>query len=299
MQTTPNIAAKTPALVHGADISQYQGTINWDVFSRKVQYVFIRAVSGVRPDSMLEFNVREARRTGLPYGLYYVPVWSADWQKQAAVHIQVEKALGGPLPPVMDLERHYSLSPRELSQIVVKWMVLVEKAVNKSMMIYTGPGFYNPRIGDTNVLWRRKLWVAHWDVPRPTLPDEWRTRGQTWSIWQYSADKNEKASDYGVPPPPEADPDLDLNHFNGDAAAFEAAFGVKPKPFPVEPPPGAPLGIVRTTRETRLFTMPIDKPENQAGILHPNYEFEIIGEEQNGFVPVKAYLPKSRLTKVS
>jgi GH25 family lysozyme M1 (1,4-beta-N-acetylmuramidase) len=296
MQNTPNLAAKAPRLIHGADISQYQGTINWDVFSRKVQFVFIRAVSGVRPDSTLEYNVREARRTGVPYGLYYVPVWSADWQKQAAVHIQVEKALGGQLPPVMDLERHYSLSPAELGQIVVKWMVLVEKGVQKEMMIYTGPGFYNPRIVDTNVLWRRKLWVAHWDVPRPTLPEEWRKRGQTWILWQYSADQNRKASEYGVPPPPEADPDLDLNHFNGDAAAFEAAFGIKPKPFPLEIPAGV-YGRVRTLRETRLYTLPEARNENQAGILHANHEFEVAGEEQNGFIPVKAYLPKDRLAK--
>lgn len=62
------VMPKTYQLV--ADVSEHQGVIDWDVFSKEIDGVIIRAYNGSREDKYWKRNVSEAERLGVPYGVY-------------------------------------------------------------------------------------------------------------------------------------------------------------------------------------------------------------------------------------
>ena len=57
----------------GMDISEYQGTINWDTVKNRsdIDFVIIRCSYGSGyKDRKWEYNVKECERLGIPYGVY-------------------------------------------------------------------------------------------------------------------------------------------------------------------------------------------------------------------------------------
>ena len=55
------------------DISEYQGTINWDTVKNRsdIDFVIIRCSYGSGyKDRKWEYNVKECERLGIPYGVY-------------------------------------------------------------------------------------------------------------------------------------------------------------------------------------------------------------------------------------
>ncbi len=56
----------------GADVSSYQGTINWDALYNNSAFVIIKATEGATlTDSQFARNQSEARRVGMPRGYYH------------------------------------------------------------------------------------------------------------------------------------------------------------------------------------------------------------------------------------
>ena len=57
---------------------------------------------------------------------------------------------------------------------------------------------------------------------------------QTWKFWQHSADGNGLGQAYGAPPPPAADPDIDLDRWYGSLDSLYVYAGLQAEPLTYE-----------------------------------------------------------------
>ncbi|WP_256578531.1 GH25 family lysozyme [Pseudomonas sp. NS1(2017)] len=53
--------------------------------------------------------------------------------------------------------------------------------------------YASPSIWSNRVAWRKydfsecPLWIAHWEVAQPTVPETWSAKGKSWEWWQHSS----------------------------------------------------------------------------------------------------------------
>lgn len=279
--------------IYGADISYWQGQIDFSVLSRKVQYLFIRACHGRGVDPTLARNVEQATEYGIPYGLYIYVTPGYPWRDQADLFTRLIEQYGSPLYPVIDLEDQNSgLNKVELESWVFKFQRQVGQATGKTLMIYTNAGYFNRYMPLTDWAWRMPLWVAHWDVPKPLLPYEWSNHKQEWTIWQYSAKGNELGHEYGCP----GSWDIDLDQFQGGVEEFEKAFGVPPGVIEPLPPPVTPDWVVVTGDAVNVRNAPEITAASQVGKWRKGGRLDVVAEIGDWY-EVKCYIHKDLAVK--
>jgi len=231
-------AADSDWPITGIDCSKWQGVMDWVKAAERANFAFIRAGYGnAYVDEQLAANARGCRENGMPYGIYWYTTPDKDWRKHADSLVAAYTEYGGDLPPVMDAEETGGLDKQRLAGWYEKFINRFEGITGKRLAIYTSPGFWNTNMPLTNWAKHHPLWVAHWTAAaQPTLPFDWMPKnnpnGYPWTFWQYTA-KGDGAL-YGA-----QSKSIDLNRFNGDAAAFRKAFGVDPH-FPGDTPPPEP-----------------------------------------------------------
>lgn len=180
------------AYLEGIDVSRYQNTIDWwQVAGAGKRFAIMRATLGqTYADPTYATNHAGARAAGLSVAAYHYatpstdpldPVLEADWFVQNAA------LLPGDLVPALDIEQNGGLSPANLQAWVATWLGQVTARLGVRPMIYTSPNFWKNSMGDTTLfadLGYTVLWVAHWQVPSPSVPaGNWGGRG--WTFWQY------------------------------------------------------------------------------------------------------------------
>jgi hypothetical protein len=286
----------------GIDISQYQGNrTDWDLLASKVSFMYIRAGTSCRQDLHAEYNAANAQAKGIPFGLYWYVRLGDTYCKP---HIVAEKlcnackAYGGALWPAIDLEGFVTIDKNTALSWVRTMIDTVYKLSGRQLAIYTGPYWYNSNVALSNSVYKQPLWIAHWEEKSPMLPYEWSRKGQKARFWQYSADGNGQAVNYGFPPPPYADPDLDLDRWMGSAEEFYESFGVYPKDaLPPEPP--KPPKKVATTTSANLRSAPNLDASSVVTLLRAGIVLNVEEwDEESDFVKVgPAYLHKSVVRK--
>jgi lysozyme len=216
------------SVVHGIDVSTYQGTIAWsDVKAAGIAFAFARISDGTTaPDAQFTGNWTGMKIAGVLRGPYQYFRASEDPLTQASLVVSSLNAAGGllagDLPVVMDMETSDDQSNAKVQAQMTIWLEAVAAATGRPPMIYTnsatssviGSGFAN-----------YALWVANWDEGCPTMPNGWAT----WRFWQYSSAGSVSGVSGGV----------DLDEFDGvlgdlmafagsaraDAAGFDGANG--------------------------------------------------------------------------
>ena len=221
------------------DVSKWQGEIDWDVMAASgVDAVYMRAYNGLTKDKKLDQYAENARRVGLPFGLYtfWRPKYGAA--EQVAKLLQAHAATGASLIPMIDVEHGDEKPPTDIGRSVTQGVRLVEKHLGVSPVIYTAAWFWNPAVKGAAV-GHCPLWLARYSVPdvphdpkewadhamrykQPVVPNDW----SQWDAWQFSAEGNFRGHVYGVSSTP-----LDLNIMRGEAWD---RFVVEKKP--AEPP---------------------------------------------------------------
>lgn len=289
--------------IHGVDISSYQGQINWDKLATKAQFVFIRAAVAKSPDVYLERNVQEAKRVGIPYGLYFLPypINLTAFKVQAEFHGALYKQYGSQLFPVWDCEVDGGLNKNDLGNWLekyAKWFMYYTGIDQLEKIItYTRAGWFDYEMPLTNTFWRTQLWAADYTPPL-NIPLEWSNHGKKAIIWQTGVYK--PATDYGCPAPPYAAYGIDVNQFMGSAAEFEELFKIAPHEIPVTPP------VIPPTFSTHVVTKVVCNPRNRAN-LDPQFDagtfikgvvFEKVGGMTQDFQGVKVFLHKSVIEDV-
>ena len=67
------IYTQNVAILHGIDISEEQGDINWDIMkdNNSIDFVIIKAGEGIEKDKMFETNYNGAKNANIPIGIYW------------------------------------------------------------------------------------------------------------------------------------------------------------------------------------------------------------------------------------
>ena len=201
---------KTPLLagysVHGIDVSAYQGRIDWpEVARNRVRFAFIKASEGgTLRDPRFARNWREARSAGVLRGAYHYFLPNRDGQLQADLFARIVPLAPGDLPPVLDVEAANFHDVAILRREVARWLRLIEAHYGVRPILYSNHSFYQRYLAGHFDDY--PLWLAHYEVERPTLPRN------KWIIWQHS-DEAYVPGIRGV---------VDFNVFQGNFEALEA-----------------------------------------------------------------------------
>ena len=293
------IAAAEDWSVTGADLSYWQGDIDWPLFASKVNFAYLRAGYGNDyTDPRLTEYMLGCAGHGIPFGLYWYAKPGKDWAKHANSFARYEEM--GALPPVLDVEETGGLGKTALDGWLSKLINRYESVTGRQLAIYTSPGFWNSNLPLTNWAKHHPLWVAHWtSASQPTQPNDWRPKnnpdGYPWTFWQWSAGGNKQGAAYGV-----SSGDIDLNRYNGDREAFKRAFGVyphdtggevPPPPEPPEEPPAEYPKVITLVGAFNLRQEPVYDPTNIMKTLPGGYKLKVIGEEGEWY-KVSAWIHK-------
>ncbi|HZG24475.1 MAG TPA: glycoside hydrolase family 25 protein [Chitinophagaceae bacterium] len=195
--------------IHGIDVSRYQHYIDWDevkamqIDNVRINFAFIKATEGLEKiDRYFIRNWQQARNANLVCGAYHFFLATKNGKAQAENFIHVVDLEKGDLPPVVDVEQTYGVSPDKLRKNLMEFLETVELYYGTKPIIYTNVDFYNHYLqGEFD---EYPLWVAHYlqkDRPRITRP---------WLFWQHS----EKGRVNGILTK------VDFNVFNGDSTDF-------------------------------------------------------------------------------
>lgn len=198
-------------LVHGVDVSRWQGEIDWATLRMQgANFAFIKATDGGdHVDPMFRRNWNGARAAGIRQGAYHFFYWCRTGKEQADWFIRNVPKEPGALPPVIDVEwNHQSRCKQKLSPTLVRekmqaFMDRLERHYGQRPIIYATPDFYDDNLKGhfgEYPFWLRSV-AAH---PSKRYPN------REWVFWQYSGTGLSK----GVKG------EIDLNVFNGDAAAW-------------------------------------------------------------------------------
>ncbi len=199
--------------VRGADVSRYQGKIDWQTFSENgISFVFIKATEGSKhTDEHFEYNYAEAAKTHLRVGAYHFFSFESAGLAQAEHFISTVPKTENMLPPVIDLEFYGSFaSEHPDSEYVTNELSAMINALYKHYgvmpIIYTAEEEYSLYLSggfEENPIWIRSVYKK----PSP-LPD-----GKSWTFWQYTnrARLNGHSGEEKF---------IDMNVFNGTKEEF-------------------------------------------------------------------------------
>ena len=195
--------------IHGIDVSKYQSTINWEavqgmiVDDIRIRFAFIKATEGLgNEDAQFDRNWRRAKGAGLTRGAYHFFIATKSGRAQAENFIHSVDLLPGDLPPVLDIEQTYGVSPDKIRERAKEFLTTVRAYYGTAPIIYTNVDFYKRYLKDEFDGYL--LWVAHY--LQPVQPLIYRN----WSFWQH----NESGRVNGIYT------SVDFDVFNGDSTEF-------------------------------------------------------------------------------
>jgi lysozyme len=199
-------------IVHGIDVSEFQGTIKWaSVKSAGKDFAVIRVSDGTgHLDPFFASNWKNAKAAGVAVGAYQFFRPEEDPTVQADLMLSHLSSVGygaGDLPPVLDVEVTDGVSSATIAARVNTWLQHVKAKTGRLPSVYTSPGYWGG-IGNPTPSPLPYLWVANWGVSCPTLPPAWgRLR-----IWQYS-DSGSVSGISGA---------VDLDEYNGPLSELKS-----------------------------------------------------------------------------
>jgi lysozyme len=196
-------------LIHGIDVSRYQGTINWKAVKDmedggvKIGFAFIKATEGVgNVDEQFRRNWLKCEEQDICKGAYHFFIAGKSGKKQAANFIEMVSLQKGDLPPVLDIEQPYGVAAPEIKKEATDWLQAIEKQYGLKPVIYTNIDFY------TNYLQHDfdeyPIWIAHYLQPQKPRIE------RKWSFWQH----NEAGRVNGIRST------VDFDVFSGDSLDF-------------------------------------------------------------------------------
>jgi lysozyme len=196
--------------MHGIDVSKYQDVINWQsVKSMRVKdvhisFVFVKATEGLgNEDQMFSRNWKKTKEAGLIRGAYHYFLPTKSGKAQAENFINSVTLVPGDLPPVLDIEQAYGVSPEKLRQRAKEWLSTIEAYYGTAPIIYTNVDFYQHYLKDDFDGY--PLWAAHY--LQPAQPRIYRN----WSFWQHN-ERGHVNGCYTI---------VDFDVFNGDSLEFQ------------------------------------------------------------------------------
>lgn len=174
-----------PEGILGIDISEYQGKIDFSglqlqLENQRIEFIVIRASMGDDGiDSQFKRNWEATRTLPVVRGAYHYYRPNENSTKQAENFIKAAKLQPGNMIPVLDIEKHSTIQPREkLREGLKNWLRIIEEHYGVKPMIYTGDRFFWDVLHDEGFD-DYPIWVANYNlIVEPETED--------WLIWQFS-----------------------------------------------------------------------------------------------------------------
>lgn len=205
----------TDVYTNGIDVSHYNGVVDWKkVADSGIAFAYVKATEGTQTkDPQFSANYAGVKDNGLLRGAYHFFHPSLDAKAQSANFLQLVSILGaGDLPPALDVEIAENQNASTIAKGVQQWLDLVETALGRTPIIYTGASFWNANVGKTGNFAKYPLWVAHYtSKPSPNIPSAFTD----YTLWQYS----ESGSVAGITGT------TDLNRFKGGLDGLKGLAG--------------------------------------------------------------------------
>ncbi len=194
----PNKIFSAGYAVHGIDVSNHQGKIDWDKIAQSsIKFVYIKATEGKDyKDKYFQDNWYNTSRIHLYKGAYHYFTIKSPGIEQARNFVNTVPVEKGCLPPVIDIEEN-GLEKEEFKKQLFDFIDAIEKRYNQKPVLYVVYPLYKEYIqGDFE---EYPIWIR--DVFLPArLKDN-----RKWMFWQYC----DRGRTDGI------DTFIDLNVFNG------------------------------------------------------------------------------------
>jgi len=201
--------------VQGIDISKWNGVMDFSITKTKCQYAIVRLGYGNEwKDRNSDIYYAGLLAQDMPVGVYWYAQIGLDWMAHADSFAE-QIALHPPqLDIVIDAEQT-TLSPTETFTWLQRMDGRLRDKTGRDVIIYTSKGFWDSHVAPNTYFKGRLRWVASWTSgPTPAIPRECTE----WERWQWSADGNRKAKEFGMIK--DGDFDMDLNRENCTVNAF-------------------------------------------------------------------------------
>ena len=214
-----------------ADVSFYQGEINWDKYSQHARGAILRIGQNTWKDNKFERNYSEGKRVGMVLGGYYFFDGRASPSQQAKVIIDAMADKHLEMELFIDWELNYGGNWEGLPNVVSLMQSVENAGVKcKAVGIYTGYYYFgehtNPSENANQYVYlkQKPLWLAWYSSASDVkVPPPWTEL----THWQYGTPK----VDWG-----QVSTEIDMNKHNGTRADFEARYLEGTTPVPTPPP---------------------------------------------------------------
>jgi lysozyme len=198
------IVANHEGKIFGIDVSQYQGTIDWENLEAieeqfEIKFVVVRATAGSKKvDRNFKKNWKNLSSTVYIQGAYHYYRPDENSTDQAKNFIKNVKLRKGHLPPILDIEKMpKGQSMDKLKKGLQNWLTIVEKQFGVKPIIYTGEKYFEDFLQEDFPNY--KFWIANYNPWKEKIEDDYL-------MWQFT----EKAKLHGV------NELVDVNVFNGN-----------------------------------------------------------------------------------
>ena len=173
-------------MIHGIDISHYQGDIDWaklqnaTIEGQPLGFIMIKATEGSsRMDENFNDNFYQAREYGFIRGAYHFWNNKSSARDQAYYFLKQVHLEEGDLPPVLDVEhKPEERSVEDFQRDILTWLHIVEDRYHVKPIIYTYYKFKLKYLSD-----RRfdsyPYWIAHYYVDKVEYTGPWK-------FWQHT-----------------------------------------------------------------------------------------------------------------
>ena len=238
-------------MIHGIDISSWQGNVDFHAIKDNADFVIIRATYGNGyKDAYFEKNRDGARAVGLSIGFYHycypqynTPEAEADWFTKI-VSCQPGEIL------VLDFEEAY---PNPVNWCK-KFLDKCTSNMGFKPLIYLNLSTANSFDWSPIIKANYGLWLAHYDN-NPLQVD--KTPWSLVAMKQYSS----KGNVAGISP-------VDVDSFYGDVPAFKH-YGNPPPPAPVTPTPVVPITTPTNDQPVPPTVTPPQNGTSTVGVITP------------------------------
>lgn len=187
-----------------ADISKWQGNVNWPEAAKELDFVILRASCGTSEDTKYERNVDACIENGIPFGAYhYVKAGDADAARAEAEAFLKVTASKNRRPAFYIADIEYEAQTKTTTEAVcVAFLQTLRDHCCEKIGLYI----------NTRYNWAGKaidmcdiMWIPHWGKNDGEVPADSYKSSHPHDLWQYTS----KGSLAGV------SGNVDLNQLTG------------------------------------------------------------------------------------
>ncbi|MFJ8262414.1 DUF5776 domain-containing protein [Rummeliibacillus sp. NPDC094406] len=170
-----------------ADISKWQGDINWNSASKDLDFVIIRTQDGNNEDTNHVSYEKSAKKYDIPFGVYAYARYTTKAEAEKEAINFYNRASKDTKFYVVDVE---AITPDFInSNMVNNTMAFITKLKtisNKPVGLYTGDSYYS-KYGLKNVTNRDFLWIARYGNNDDQAEDWEQPDVEDYDLWQYTS----------------------------------------------------------------------------------------------------------------